>query len=67
VSLVEAPAPWSFEWEPLFLALVLLAAFAYARAARTYRPSRGRTAVFALGLALVVAALCTPLETIARH
>jgi cytochrome c oxidase assembly factor CtaG len=67
VSLVEAPAPWSFEWEPLFLALVLLAAFAYARAARTYRPSRGRIAVFALGLALVVAALCTPLETIARH
>src|SRR5437773_2242808 len=67
MSLVAAPAPWSFEWEPLFLVLVLLAAFAYARAVPTYRPSRARIAVFALGLALIVAALCTPLETIARH
>ena len=67
MTVLAAPSPWSFEWEPLFLVLVLLAAFAYARAARPYRPSRARIAVFALGLALVVAALCTPLETIARH
>jgi putative membrane protein len=67
VRLVAAPSPWSFEWEPLFLVLVLLAAFAYARAARRDRPSRARIAVFALGLTLIVAALCTPLETIARH
>jgi cytochrome c oxidase assembly factor CtaG len=61
------PAPWAFSWEPLFLALSIAAAAAYARAARVDRPSRGRAVVFALGLALVVAALCSPLETIARH
>jgi cytochrome c oxidase assembly factor CtaG len=61
------PAPWSFSWEPLFLVLSLAAAAAYARAAQHERPSRARAAVFALGLALVVAALCSPLETIARH
>jgi cytochrome c oxidase assembly factor CtaG len=61
------PHPWAFSWEPLFLALVLLAAGAYARAARSERPSKLRIAVFALGLALVVAALCSPLETIARR
>src|SRR6266516_7340739 len=56
-----------FSWEPLFLALALLAAVAYARAARDERPSRVRVFVFALGLALIVAALCSPLETIARR
>jgi putative membrane protein len=61
------PAPWTFSWEPLFLALAIAAAVAYARAARVERPSRGRVVVFALGLLLVVAALCSPLETIARH
>lgn len=61
------PAPWSFSWEPLFLALAVVAAVAYARAARTARPSALRVVAFALGLALVVAALCSPLETIARH
>jgi cytochrome c oxidase assembly factor CtaG len=61
------PSPWSFSWEPLFLALAIAAAVAYARAARRHAPSRWRIAVFALGLALVVGALCSPLETIARH
>jgi putative membrane protein len=61
------PAPWSFSWEPLFLALAVVAASVYARAARAARPSAARVVVFALGLALVVAALCSPLETIARH
>ena len=61
------PSPWSFSWEPLFLALSIAAAVAYARAARAARPSRARIVVFGLGLALVVAALCSPLETIARH
>ncbi len=61
------PAPWSFSWEPFFLALSVVAAVAYARAARTAQPSRIRVATFALGLGLVVAALCSPLETIARH
>ena len=61
------PSPSSFSWEPLFLALVVAAAVAYAHAARVDRPSRARVTVFALGLTLVVAALCSPLETIARH
>jgi putative membrane protein len=61
------PAPWSFSWEPLFLVLSLAAAYAYARAAQHARPSGGRVAAFTLGLALVIAALCSPLETIARH
>jgi cytochrome c oxidase assembly factor CtaG len=61
------PAPWSFSWEPLFLALSLVAGFAYLRAARRERPSTARVVAFSLGLALVVAALCSPLETIARH
>jgi putative membrane protein len=61
------PHPWAFSWEPLFLVLALFAAFAYARAARVERPSKGRILVFALGLALIVAALCSPLETIARR
>jgi cytochrome c oxidase assembly factor CtaG len=61
------PHPWAFSWEPLFLALVLAAAVAYARAARHEHPAKLRMAVFALGLALIVAALCSPLETIARR
>jgi putative membrane protein len=67
VSVIATPAPWSFEWEPLFVALVILAAYAYARAARVHHPSQARIAVFSLGLALIVTALCSPLETIARH
>ena len=65
--IVAAPSPWSFEWEPLFVVLALLGGYAYLRAARERRPSRTRIAIFALGLVLVVAALCGPIETIARH
>ena len=61
------PTPWAFSWEPLFLALALVAAAAYIRAARTTRPSIARVLAFTFGLALVVAALCSPLETIARR
>jgi cytochrome c oxidase assembly factor CtaG len=61
------PTPWEFTWEPVFLALALLAGVAYIGAARNERPSRARGFVFALGLALIVAALCSPLETIARR
>jgi putative membrane protein len=63
---VSAPAPSSFGFEPLFLALALLAAAGYARAARRDRPGR-RGVLFALGLMLVAAALNSPLETIAVH
>ncbi|HEY7196388.1 MAG TPA: cytochrome c oxidase assembly protein [Gaiellaceae bacterium] len=62
-----SPAPTSFEFEPLYLALAAVAAVAYARAARVHRPSRGRIALFALGLFLVAAPLNSPLETISAH
>ena len=65
--MVTAPSPWSFEWEPLFVVLALIAAYAYLRAARTHHPSGIRIAVFMLGLFFVVVALCSPIETIARH
>lgn len=61
------PGPSSFTWEPLFVALAVVAAVAYARAARHERPPVARIVLFALGLALIVAALASPLETIARH
>jgi len=61
------PTPWAFSWEPFFLVLAVLAVVAYIRAAREDRPTSARAFVFALGLALVVAALCSPLETIARR
>ena len=61
---MSPPPADSFSFEPLFLALAAVAAVAYARAGR---PSRLRVALFALGLALVVGALDTPLETLAAH
>jgi cytochrome c oxidase assembly factor CtaG len=64
---MSAPAPTSFSFEPFFLAAVVLAALAYARAAGGARPSRARVVLFALGLALIAAALDSPLETLAAH
>jgi cytochrome c oxidase assembly factor CtaG len=61
------PGPSAFTWEPLFVALVVVAAVAYARAVRHERPPIHRIILFALGLVLIVAALASPLETIARH
>ena len=61
-----SPAPSSFSLEPLFLALVAVAAVLYWRAARGERPGR-RAVLFALGLVLVAGALNSPLETIAVH
>jgi putative membrane protein len=63
---VNPPAPGSFSFEPLFLVLAAAAAVAYARALRG-RLRTWRTAVFALGLLLVVAPLNSPLETLAAH
>ena len=60
-----SPAPSSFSFEPLYLALVVAAAVLYARAARTEKPSVWRVAAFSLGLVLVAGALNSPLETIA--
>ena len=61
------PAPSSVTWEPVFVAVVVVAAFFYVRAARHEHPSGLRAALFAFGLVLIVAALASPLETIARH
>jgi len=68
---VNAPAPHSFPFEPLFLVLALAAALAYARAVRRAapgeRPGRIRIAVFTLGTALVALPLNSPLETLSAH
>ena len=61
------PAPGSFTFEPLFIALAAIAALFYVRAARRERPAAWRVLLFAAGLLLVVGALNSPLETIAAH
>ncbi|HEY6835510.1 MAG TPA: cytochrome c oxidase assembly protein [Gaiellaceae bacterium] len=62
------PASYSFSFEPLFLAVAIAAGYGYLRLARTVeRPSRMRTAIFALGLVLIAVPLNSPLETIAIH
>lgn len=64
---LTAPSPYSFTFEPLFAFLALLAAIIYARAARRESVPVWKLAAFGLGLALVVAALNSPLETLAIH
>ena len=59
------PGPSSFSFEPLFLALVVVAAVLYARAARRQPVPWWRIVLFGLGLLLVAGALNSPLETIA--
>ena len=61
------PTPWAFSWEPLFLVLAAVAAVAYARAARTERPSTVRVVVFALGLALNGADALDSFLAVTRH
>jgi cytochrome c oxidase assembly factor CtaG len=61
------PEPYSWTFEPLFLALAVVAAVLYWRAARRERPPWWRVASFGIGLALVAGALNSPLETIAAH
>jgi cytochrome c oxidase assembly factor CtaG len=63
---VSAPPASSFSFEPLFLALAVVAAVVYWVAARHDPPGR-RALLFALGLLLIVGALNSPLETIAVH
>lgn len=63
------PSAGSFTFEPLFVVLALVAAWAYVRAWRSAspRPPVWRAMLFATGLLLIVAALNSPLETIAIH
>jgi cytochrome c oxidase assembly factor CtaG len=56
-----------FSFEPLFLALALVAGALYRRAARTEAVPRWRIAAFGVGLFLIAASLNSPLETIAAH
>jgi cytochrome c oxidase assembly factor CtaG len=63
---VSPPSASSFSYEPLFIALAVVAAVLYGSAARTDRPG-WRAVLFAVGLLLVVGALNSPLETIAAH
>jgi cytochrome c oxidase assembly factor CtaG len=62
-----SPAPSSFTFEPLFLALATVAAVLYVRAARIEKPPAWRIALFSIGLILVAGALNSPLETIAAN
>lgn len=63
------PAPTSFSFEPLFLALSVVAGYAYVRAwRRSAAPIPWwRGAVFFSGLFLIAASLNSPLETISAH
>jgi len=64
---MSPPDPYSVSLEPLFLALAVVTALLYARAAPGAGLSRRHVALFALGLALAAAALNSPLETLAAH
>jgi cytochrome c oxidase assembly factor CtaG len=57
----------AFSFEPLFLALAVVAAALYWRAARTDRPDTWRLVSFASGLFLIAASLNSPLENVAAH
>jgi cytochrome c oxidase assembly factor CtaG len=62
-----SPAPSSFTFEPLLLALTVVAGVVYLRAARRERPPAWRIVLFSLGLLLIAGALNSPLETIAAN
>jgi cytochrome c oxidase assembly factor CtaG len=59
------PSPWSFTFEPLFLALAAVAVALYVRAWRKAPGPGWRALCFGAGVGLVVAALNSPLGTIA--
>jgi len=60
-------SPWSFTFEPLFVLLGAAALVAYVRAWRREGASGLRLASFTVGAVMIVAALNSPLETIAVH
>jgi cytochrome c oxidase assembly factor CtaG len=61
------PDPYSFTWEPVFLALAATAAVFYVRATRREPVRRLRIVSFFAGLVLIAGALNSPLETLAAH
>jgi cytochrome c oxidase assembly factor CtaG len=58
-------SPWTPTFEPLFVVLGGAAIWAYLRAGRGARPGRAKVITFSAGVLLIVAALNSPLETIA--
>jgi cytochrome c oxidase assembly factor CtaG len=64
---VWMPSPWSFSFEPLFVALAAVAVVLYARAWRREPGPAWRAWCFGTGVALVVVALNSPLGTIATE
>ena len=61
------PSPWSFSFEPLFVALAAVAVVLYVRAWRRAPGPAWRAWCFGSGIALVVGALNSPLGTIATE
>jgi cytochrome c oxidase assembly factor CtaG len=61
------PSPWSFSFEPLFVALAAVAVVLYARGWRREPGAAWRPWCFGAGVALVVVALNSPLGTIATE
>ena len=64
---MSVPGPTSFSFEPLYLALAVVAGIAYWRAARREPVPRWRIGLFAAGLVLIAVAVNSPLETLAAH
>jgi putative membrane protein len=61
------PSPWRFSFEPVFVVLAAAAVVLYVRAWRRAPGEWWRAVSFALGIALVVGALNSPLGTIATE
>lgn len=61
------PAPTSFTFEPLFLALAVVAGVLYWNAWRREQASGWRACAFGAGLLFVAGSLNSPLETISAH
>lgn len=59
------PSPTAFAFEPLFLALAVVAAVLYWRAVRAAPPPLWRIVAFSVGMLLVAASVNSPLERLA--
>jgi putative membrane protein len=64
---VTPPSPYTFTFEPVFLALAAVALALYWRAARAERAPPRNVVLFVLGVLLIAGALNSPLETLATE
>ena len=62
-----SPSPYSVGWEPLFVVGAAVASGAYIRSVRQSPVPWWRATLFGLGIALIVGAIASPIETIATH